>query len=983
MSYNFPEEENKILKYWQENKIFDKLREKNKDKKRWSFLDGPITANNPMGVHHAWGRTYKDLFQRYKAMQGFDQRYQNGFDCQGLWVEVEVEKELGFKNKKDIEVYGIDKFVEKCKERVRKYSAIQTQQSIRLGQWMDWENSYYTMSDENNYAIWRFLKVCYQKELIYKGHDSVPWCPRCETAISQHEMLTEDYKELTHESIIMRLQIEDRDKEYLLVWTTTPWTIPANIAVAVDGKIDYSLVKEPDSEDKFWLADNLVKTIFKDKEIEVLKTEKGKALEGLRYKTIFDTLPVVEKARQENPEKFHSVVLTDPLIMPISTEEGTGMVHVAPSAGEEDHKLGKKLGLSIIPVIADNANYLEGLGQFSGRNAKKDPKIILDYFQEQNQKDGNWIFSIFPYKHRYPACWRCKTELVWKVADEWYVSMEKLRKKLVSVTKKIKWIPEFGLDRELDWLKNMHDWMISKKNRYWGLALPIFECKKCRNFEVIGSKEELKDRAIEGWEKFEGRSPHKPFIDDIKIKCKKCGEEVLRISDVGNPWLDAGIVPFSTMPKKWFPAELVCESFPGQFKNWFYSIIVMSTVLEGQNPVKTIFGYASVKDEKGEEMHKSKGNAIWFDDAVEKIGADPMRWLYARQNPAENLGFGYSVAEETKRKLMTLYNSYVFFSTYVKKEELSEELLKTKSENILDKWIISKINHLISESELNLDKYDTAKLISNSEDFFINDLSLWYIRRSRKRFHEDNPKRNEAIVTFYYVLLNLTKIFAPVMPFFAEKMYQDLKIPTALPSRTHDEIGAENMPESVHLCNWPSAKTDEKYDLVLQENMNEVRNIVNLALAERIAKSLKVKQPLASLKIKNTKSKIQSEEGLLDLIKDEVNVKEIIFDDKIEKEVELDTNITDELKQEGTIRELIRYLQDMRKTLGLKPADKIFISISAESASNQNFEKNKEFILREARGNEIYIGAKQDVKYDLEKEVLIDGQKILLAIRNN
>lgn len=961
MAYDFPIEENKILKFWEDNQIFKKLREKNNSRKRWSFLDGPITANNPMGVHHAWGRTYKDLFQRYWAMKGYDQRYQNGFDCQGLWVEVEVEKELGFKNKKDIEVYGVDKFVEKCKERVRKYSAIQTQQSIRLGQWMDWENSYYTMSDENNYSIWYFLKVCHDKGLIYKGHDSVPWCPRCETAISQHEILTEDYKELTHESIIMQLPIDGRSKECLLVWTTTPWTTPANVAVAVDEKIDYSLVEEEGSENKYWLADDLVKIIFKNKSVKILKTAKGKELEGLRYKTIFDNLPVVEKARKENPEKFHTVVLTDSLIMPISTEEGTGMVHMAPGAGAEDFKLGKKLGLPVISVIADNADYLQGLEQFSGKNAKKHPEIILDYFKGNKE----FVFSVFPYKHRYPACWRCKTELVWKVADEWYIAMDKLRKPLMAVVKKINWIPSFGLERELDWLKNMHDWLISKKNRYWGLALPIFECKKCQNFEVVGSKEELKKMAVEGWEQFEGKSPHKPFIDNVKIKCSKCGEIISRIKDVGNPWLDAGIVPFSTLPKKWFPAELVAESFPGQFKNWFYSIIVMSTVLKGVAPTKTIFGYASVKDEKGEEMHKSKGNTIWFDDAVEKVGADPMRWLYARQNPAENLGFGYHSAEETKRKLMTLYNAYVFFGTYVKKP-YSAKALQGKQRSALDRWIVSKMQNLILASE-NIAKYDVAKFINSAEDFFVNDLSLWYIRRSRQRFREDNPEREDAVAVLYYLLLNLVKLLAPIMPFFAEEMYQQLK--------------TEGMEESVHLCDWPKADK-KKIDKDLEEKMDEVRMVVGLALSERTLKQIKVKQPLAMLKIQNTKSKIKGEDDLLELIKDEANVKEIAFNGKISGQVELDVNITEELEQEGLIREVIRYLQDMRKSLGLKPADKIFILVSGSGKINNILEKNKNIILSQARAIDISVGG-EDKGYDMEKEVLMAGEKLLIAVKKN
>jgi isoleucyl-tRNA synthetase len=967
MSYNFPENENKILKFWQENKIFEKLRKKNKGKKSWSFLDGPITANNPMGVHHAWGRTYKDLFQRYKAMQGFDERYQNGFDCQGLWVEVEVEKELGFKNKKDIEVYGIDKFVEKCKERVKKYSAMQTQQSIRLGQWMDWENSYYTMSDENNYAIWHFLKKCWQDGYLYKGRDSVPWCPRCGTAISQHEILTEEYKEITHSTIYFKLPITEgklKGKKFL-VWTTTPWTIPANVALVVNPEFEYGVYKK-DSEELILLKSLAEKILDKGYILE--RKIKGKDLKGLKYQGPFDNLPRVKKIASEKLETFHMVVLDKDLV---TDAEGTGIVHCAPGAGEEDFKIGQRENLAVIDVIDESAVYLDGMDEFSGKNAKQNPEIII--YHLKNYKSGEFFYKIENYTHRYPTCWRCKTELVWRVVDEWYISMGKIRKVLMEITKKINWIPSFGREREMDWLKNMHDWLISKK-RYWGLALPIFECK-CGNFEVIGSKEELKKRAVEGWDKFEGNSPHKPWIDNVKIKCQKCGQVVPRIKDVGNPWLDAGIVPFSTIKyfsdkkywKKWFPVELVCESFPGQFKNWFYSLLVMSAVLEDKNPMETIFGYASVRDEKGEEMHKSKGNAIWFDNAVEKIGADPMRWLYARQNPAENLGFGYNVAEETKRKLMTLYNSYVFFSTYVKKEELSEKMLKANSDNILDEWIVSKVDHLISAAKSSLDKYDVAKAVLAIEDFFINDLSLWYIRRSRKRFHEDNPERNGAIATFYYVLLNLTKILSPVMPFFAEEMYQGLM--------------TKGMSESVHLCDWPGIKAGKKSDLDLQDKMDEVRLIVNLALAERIAKGIKVKQPLAALKIKNQKSKIKTESGLLDLIKDEVNVKEVVFDAKIKTEIELDVNITEELKQEGLVREVIRHLQEMRKSLGLKPADKISVFIYSQQPLSKIFEDNKDFILKEARGKDIYIGPKQDIKSDLEKEASIGEQKILLGVK--
>ena len=937
MAYNFPENENKILKFWEDNKIFDKLREKNKGKNCWSFLDGPITANNPMGAHHAWGRTYKDLFQRYKAMQGFDERYQNGFDCQGLWVEVEVEKELGFKNKKDIEAYGVDKFVEKCKERVKKYSAIQTAQSIRLGQWMDWENSYYTMSDENNYAIWHFLKKCWQDQILYKGRDSVPWCPRCGTAISQHEILTEEYKEITHKAIYFKLPIIEgklkRPKGYpkFLVWTTTPWTIPANVALVVNPEFEYGVFKK-DNEELILLKSLAEKILGKD--FILTQKIKGKDLKGIKYEGPFDNLPRVKGV-------VHTVVLDKDLVTEV---EGTGIVHCAPGAGEEDFKISQKEDLAVIDVIDEGAVYLDGMEEFSGKNAKQNPEMIFEYLK--SYKNGDFFFKVEDYTHRYPTCWRCKTELVWRVVDEWYISMDKVRKNLQKITEKINWIPSFGKDRELDWLKNMRDWLISKK-RYWGLALPIFECK-CGNFEVIGSKEELKKRAVEGWDKFEGNSPHKPWIDNVKIKCKKCKKIVSRIKDVGNPWLDAGIVPFSTIKyfedknywKKWFPVELVCESFPGQFKNWFYSLLVMSAVLENSAPIKTIFGFASVKDEKGEDMHKSKGNTIWLDEAAEKVGADPMRWLYARQNPADNLLFGYKAVDEIKRKLLTLYNVFTFLTTYVDKNDFPKNNF-VKAKNVLDKWILSKIDHLIATSKFNLDKYDVAKTVLAIEDFFINDLSLWYVRRSRKRFHEDGINRNEAIAALYYALLNITKIIAPIMPFFAEEMYLNLR--------------NSEMPESVHLCDWPEIKGDSHTDLELESKMDEVRNIVNLALAERSAKAIKVRQPLASLKIRNLKSEIRNYDELINLVKEEVNVKEIIFDKNIENEVELDINITEELKEEGMIRDLIRFVQDKRKEEKLVPQDKILVHLFISKKEKLIVEKNKEILLREFRATEIFM----------------------------
>jgi len=901
---NFPENENKILKFWRKNEIFKKLQKKNKGKERWSFLDGPITANNPMGVHHAWGRTYKDLFQRYNAMKGFDQRYQNGFDCQGLWVEVEVEKEKGFKSKKDIEKFGIDKFVDACKERVLKYSKIQTDQSIRLGQWMDWDNSYFTMSDENNYTIWNFLKVCKEKGLLYKGHDSVPWCPRCGTAISQHEILTEEYREISHKSIYFQLPVKEEKNTFFLVWTTTPWTLPGNVALAVNPELEYVKVKKEESI--YILLEKKARLV----EGEIIGAMAGKDLEGLEYEGMFDELSGV---------KEHKVILWKD----VTEEDGTGIVHIAPGCGAEDFQLAKKLKLPVVDLSDDESNYREEFGELAGQFVGSE-EVREWIFNDL--KERGFVFKIEDYLHRYPTCWRCKTELIFRVVDEWYISMDKIRKKLLEVSKSIKWIPGFGLERELDWLKNMHDWLISKK-RYWGLALPIYECQ-CGNFEVIGSKEELKERAVSGWDKFEGYSPHRPWIDEVKIKCSKCGEKVSRIKDVGNPWLDAGIVPFSTMAD-WFPAKFVCESFPGQFKNWFYSLIVMSTVLEGKAPVETIFGFASVKDEKGEEMHKSKGNAIWFDDAVEKIGADPMRWMYMRQNPVNDLKFGFHSAEEIKRKLLTLYNVYEFFGTYVDKKDYSN----LKSKNVLDRWILSKFNNLIKRVSNDLDSYNAGSAVLSIENFFIEDLSLWYVRRSRKRFREESK---EAISTLYYILLNLSKLIAPMMPFFAEEMYGRLK--------------TTKMPESVHLCDWPKAeKTNDK----LEEKMFKVRDIVTLALAKRAESGIKVRQPLSELVIKD-----KLEKALLELIKDEVNVKKVT----VGRQVKLNTKITEELEREGEYREMVRNVSKIRKEMGLTPKDIVVIDSTFAIINTEEFKKEvgaKEFNVKDkVDGKEVKINKK-------------------------
>jgi len=938
---NFVEMENKWLSWWEKNKIVEKYLIKNKDSSRkFFFLDGPITANNKMGVHHAWGRTYKDLWQRFKNMQGFRQTFRNGFDNQGLWVEVEVEKQLGFKTKKEIENYGIADFVDKCKQSTLHWAEVQTKQSQRLGYFMDWVNSYYTMSDENNYSIWYFLKKCFERKFIYKGRDSVPWCPRCGTAISQHEILQEEYKELVHDSIYFELPVIGQENERFLVWTTTPWTLPANVALAINPEFEYSLVAGSTGIN-FWLISDLVKTLFGEK-VQVVKKVNGGELVGLKYTGPFDQMPAVLAAKKEKPETFHSVVASKDLV---TATEGTGIVHVATGCGQEDFALGKETSLPVIPAIDEAANYLEGFGELSGKNAKKDPSLIL---QHPLLKD--FIFKIEPYSHRYPVCWRCNTELVWRVVDEWYIKMDPLREPLKKVVHESRWIPEWGLDREIDWLNHMSDWLISKK-RYWGLALPIWECQKCGSFEVIGSKEELEEKAVEGFREFAGHTPHRPWVDKVKIKCSKCGNIVSRIPDVGNPWLDAGIVPYSTLIdpetkkvsyltdkkywREWFPADFITECFPGQFKNWFYSILAMSTVLEGKSPFKVLLGHASVRDEKGEEMHKSKGNAIWFDDAAEKMGADVVRWMYATQNPVQNLNFGYNVADETRRRFhLMLWNVYNFFVTYANLDNFQAKSEERKAKSVLDRWILSRLNNLIKTVTESLENYD-AYNASLAIEAFVNDLSTWYLRRSRSRIRDD---RTDFYQTTHFILLTLSKLLAPFIPFLSEEIYKNL---------------CEK--ESVHLENWPEARED-LIDNNLEQEMFNLREVVEMGHRQRKEAGIKVRQPLSKFKVQSAKFKIDQQ--LIFLIKDELNVKEVKIQEGVgELKVELDTTLTPKLREEGEVREIIRQIQEARKEAGCSLSEKIDVGLPSWPSNFENEIKKKTL------AKSLYLAEKLEIKH--------------------
>ncbi|HLJ51013.1 MAG TPA: class I tRNA ligase family protein [Bryobacteraceae bacterium] len=943
---DFPAMERETLRFWSENRIFDKLRQQTANGPRWSFLDGPITANNPMGVHHAWGRSLKDMYQRYHAMNGHQQRFQNGFDCQGLWVEVEVEKSLGLGTKRDIRDYGIEKFVRACKERVLTYASRQTEQSIRLGHWCDWDDpvtlivlrdaladgdrvvtakmpsglvetaraseiirklgsaeyggSYFTFSDENNYTIWAFLKKCFNEGFIYRGHDVMPWCGRCGTGLSQMEV-AEGRRITAHTSVFVRFPIIGQEKTALLIWTTTPWTLTSNVAVAVNPEMTYVRVRHNDwyyfiakanfEEDRMQDLQvegkhethklPSIRTILKGSgSVEVVAELPGRELIGLRYRGPFDELPAQnmpgglfpygETGGNKTSAESHQVIGWSE----VSEAEGTGLVHIAPGCGAEDQELGHQNELPFIAPLDESANFIEGFDQFTGLNASNVADDIVAAL-----KASGLLVAREKYPHVYPHCWRCKSELVFRPVDEWFIRMD-WRDRIQREVATIKWIPPEGEAREMDWLRNMGDWMISKK-RFWGLALPIWVCGDCEHYTVIGSREELKERAMEGWDVFEGNSPHRPYIDAVKIRCEKCGGVASRIEDVGNPWLDAGIVSFSTMRystdreywKKWFPADLVLESFPGQFRNWFYSLLAMSAMMDGRAPFRALLGHALVRDARGEEMHKSKGNSIAFDEAAEVLGAEVMRYIYAEQKTAQNLNFpdlhpaagtGTTIDADARRKVLTFWNCYSFFVMYATADGWKPGGHTLPTTNELDRWILSRLQNLIGEANSAFQSYEHYKLIEAFQ-VFDEEFSNWYLRRSRRRFW---VSEREAYQTLYTVLTTVTRVMAPMLPFLTEEIYQNLV-------RSVDS-GA---PESVHLTPYPQVDlslVDEK----LEESIEAVIRLKNLALNLRTQSKVKIRQPLSTLYIrpKNTVDRrVLENPDYTNQILEEGNIKKLVL----------------------------------------------------------------------------------------------------------
>jgi len=1010
-SYDQHEIEPRILKFWDEHDFFHQLVQKNIGGKRFSFIDGPITANNKMGVHHAWGRTYKDIFVRYKSMQGAHQRYQNGFDCQGLWVEVEVEKELGLNSKKDIRAYGLDRFSTRCKERVREYAAVISEQSRRLGQWMDWENSYFTMTDTNIEYIWMFLKRCHENGWLYRGKHVMPWCIRCGTSLSQHEMV-DSYREVKHPSVFLQLPIVGRENEFFMVWTTTPWTLAANTALAVNPDLVY--VKANHGGKVVFLSKGTLAAVLGEG-AEVMSEHKGEEFEGFRYKGPFAELPIQQAIDHR--------VVCDKMV---GETEGTGIVHIAPGCGAEDFEVHKREGIGIVDPVDEAGRYLDGFGELTGMRVTEVAPIVY----ESLRKKG-YLVKKETLAHRYPVCWRCGDELIFRLVEEWFIRCDALRKPLIDAARTVKWIPDYMGRRMEDWLNNMQDWCISRR-RFWGLPLPFYHCSDCGHITIVGSRSELARLAEMSNEELP--ELHRPWIDAVPIKCERCGGKALRTEDVGDCWMDAGIVPFSTLRYKedheywerWFPAEFVCE-MREQIRLWFYSMLFMSVTLEGRSPYKSVLIYEKVFDEHGEPMHRARGNVLWFDEAVDKMGADIMRWLFASQNTAYNVSFGYGPGKEIKRSLLTFWNAYSFFMTYASLDQPNVVLTDSPTDGLteLDRWVLSRLHTIIHEATEAYERYNVMSVVKQVEAFF-DDLSNWNIRRNRRRFWRatSDTDKQAAYQTLYTVLVEVTKLIAPIVPFLSEEIYQNLVV------SVHPDA-----PRSVHLSEFPRANR-ELVDEGLEADAALAKRVVSLGLSARNKAGIKVRQPLGKMlvRLEGDNEREGLDRFLPDTL-DELNVKAVqvvdslqgvaepivrfnlklvgprlgpklvearrvleserarVYESAVKGEpvfltvdgeklpfesselildlearegysvaatgafaVALDTTLDEQLIVEGMVRELVRHVQVMRKDAGFNVEDRIGLYVACGDEVRSRIEQRIDFLSQETLATEVRFG---------------------------
>ena len=1035
---NFVEREQKIEKFWADNMIFEKSIELRQHSPEFTFYDGPPTANGKPHIGHVLTRVIKDMIPRYKTMKGYKVPRKAGWDTHGLPVELEVEKMLGLDGKDQIEAYGMEPFIQHCKDSVWKYKGMWEEFSDAVGFWADMEHPYVTY--DNNYieSEWWALKQIWDKKLLYKGYKIVPYCPRCGTPLSSHEV-AQGYKDVKERSAIARFKVKGEDA-YILAWTTTPWTLPSNVALCVNPDETYIKVKMKEEDYVYYLAQALADTVLGEGKYDVLETYKGTDLEYKEYEALY---PV------ETKKKAYYVVCDSYVTM----TDGTGVVHIAPAFGEDDSKVGRKYDLPFLQMVDENGMMTKET-KWAGHSCIKrvdlegengvSPEVIKDL------KERGLLFSAPNFEHSYPHCWRCDTPLIYYARESWFIKMTAVKDDLIRNNNTVNWIPEsIGKGRFGNWLENIQDWGISR-NRYWGTPLNVWECE-CGCQHAIGSIAELKSMSDNCPDDIE---LHRPFIDAVTIKCPECGKEMHRVPEVIDCWFDSGSMPFAQhhypfenekLFKEQYPADFISEAVD-QTRGWFYSLMAISTLLFNQSPFRNVIVLGHVQDENGQKMSKSKGNAVDPMEALREYGADAIRWyFYSNSAPWLPNRFHKKAVLEGRSKFMgTLYNTYAFYVLYAEIDQFDpmKYTLDYGKLSVMDKWLLSKLNSTVKAVDANLAAYkipETAKVLQE----FVDDMSNWYVRRSRERFWAKGMEQDKinAYMTLYTALVTICKAAAPMIPFMTEEIYRNIVVNVD-----------KNAPESIHFCDFPEVN-EEWIDTKLEEDMDHVLQIVVQGRACRNTANIKNRQPIGKMYVK---AAFELSDFYKDIIADELNVKEVVFTDDVsaftsysfkpqlrtvgpkygkklnairqylgsvdgnaamnelkttgkltfdadgdqvelleedllidaaqmpgyvsdteyETTVVLDTNLTPELVEEGFVREIISKIQTMRKEAGFEVMDHIRVYFAQNDKIKTLVDSNNAEIKNEVLANEICF----DTIKGYNKEWNINGETVVIGV---